>query len=462
MGESSGGSGTDSSTSDPDEVSGESPVEADPVLPQQLRGTWERQGYGEIYVIGERDASTFIVTQQSCVSAPDVGPDVAPEQFSMIQTQALPDDALSVLFPGAAFPLVLNRLEQLPERCSVAADESAEGMFQLLWDNFNEYYAFFELRGVDWAERFEAVQPQLATVADDDAALFDVFMELLSPLDDGHVFIFNDEQGFSPGVERGLLARLEMAFEAQSEVDDFDIFVQEAGNQLESTLISYIDVDSLNGEGQLTWGTIEETTGYIFISGMEGFTEDGSASEEVAAASAAFDMALSELSETTQLILDVRLNGGGFDGVGLALASRFNGTAAPVLSKSARSSDGFQSQSVEAVLGSVDAPWTKPVVLLTSRDTASAAEIFTIAMRGLPNVTVMGENTQGILSDILVKFLPNGLVYGLSNEVYLDVDGVSFESVGVPPDVAVNPFDLEGYAQGRDEAIERALLGGGT
>jgi len=438
------------------------PEAEEPVLPLELRGTWERRGYGEIMVIGERDASTFLITQQSCVSAGDLGPDLRSEQFSMIQTQALPDDALSVSLPGDSFPIILNRIEQLPERCSVAPDESAEGMFQLLWDNFNEYYAFFELRGVDWAERFEAVQPQLATVADDDAALFDVFMELLSPLDDGHVFIFNEEQGFSPGVEKGLLARLEMAFEAQSEEGDFDVFVQETGEQLETTLISYLDVDSVNAEGTLTWGTIEENTGYIFISGMEGFTEDDIASEENAAAGAAIDLALSELAETQRLILDVRLNGGGFDSVSLAIASRFNTISAPVLSKSARSSGGSQSQSVEAILDSVDAPWTKPVVLLTSRDTASAAEIFTIAMRGLPNVTVMGENTQGILSDILVKLLPNGLVYGLSNEVYLDVDGISHESVGVPPDVAVNPFDLEGFAQGRDEALERALIGEGT
>ena len=52
--------------------------------------------------------------------------------------------------------------------------------------------------------------------------------------------------------------------------------------------------------------------------------------------------------------------------------------------------------------------YLKPVTLLTSDVTVSAAEIFTMAMRALPTVTHRGDTTFGALSDILAKPLPNG------------------------------------------------------
>lgn len=48
----------------------------------------------------------------------------------------------------------------------------------------------------------------------------------------------------------------------------------------------------------------------------------------------------------------------------------------------------------------------------------------------------LGETTRGALSDALVKYLPNGDRITLSNEVYLDSDGIAWEARGIAPHVA--------------------------
>ena len=67
----------------------------------------------------------------------------------------------------------------------------------------------------------------------------------------------------------------------------------------------------------------------------------------------------------------------------------------------------------------------------------SAAEIFSLAMMALPNVTRIGTPTYGILSDSLEKQLPNGWSLGLSNEVYVAADGNLYEGRGIPPNIEV-------------------------
>jgi C-terminal processing protease CtpA/Prc len=98
----------------------------------------------------------------------------------------------------------------------------------------------------------------------------------------------------------------------------------------------------------------------------------------------------------------------------------------------------------------------QPVVLLTSRLTGSGAEIFTMAMRDLPQVTVMGENTGGGLSDILGVSLPNGWKFGLSNQEYATSDGSIYEATGIPPEIVIT-IDPDALARGEDPVLQAAI-----
>jgi C-terminal processing protease CtpA/Prc len=98
------------------------------------------------------------------------------------------------------------------------------------------------------------------------------------------------------------------------------------------------------------------------------------------------------------------------------------------------------------------------VVELIGPLTISAGETTTQALMGrTPKVLKIGENTQGVFSDVLGRKLPNGWVFGLPNEVFRTAEGTTFDGPGIPPDVEVPVFSDQDVAAGRDPGLERAL-----
>ena len=61
-----------------------------------------------------------------------------------------------------------------------------EKNFEHLWQTFYNRYPFFELREVDWRKQYTSYRPRV-TKNTSEEELFDVFCEMLAPLDDGHV-----------------------------------------------------------------------------------------------------------------------------------------------------------------------------------------------------------------------------------------------------------------------------------
>lgn len=179
---------------------------------------------------------------------------------------------------------------------------------------------------------------------------------------------------------------------------------------------------------------------------------------DVAIAEATINEALKDLEDTDGLIIDVRVNGGGQDQVALTFVRHFMNQSQVVYSKSA-GHGAWVTPTQDVVLDpQSDNIYLKPTAVLVSGDTASAAELFTIAMASLPQVTIIGERTAGEFSDILVKRLTSDLLFGVSNETYLDAQGNNYEGVGIPADIVL-PFgtlqEREGdYDGGIDAAID--------
>ena len=74
-----------------------------------------------------------------------------------------------------------------------------------------------------------------------------------------------------------------------------------------------------------------------------------------------------------------------------------------------------------------------------------------------PKVVRIGENTQGVFSDMLLRALPNGWVFALPNEVVRTASGEIFEGPGIPPGRIVPVFEAADVAAGRDPAMAAAL-----
>jgi carboxyl-terminal processing protease len=152
------------------------------------------------------------------------------------------------------------------------------------------------------------------------------------------------------------------------------------------------------------------------------------------------------------VIVDVSRNDGGLDSFARLIARRFAAEPTVAYSKYAGDFEGDRPQSI--VLRPPDRPrYVGPVYLITGAATVSAAEIFTMSMRALPNVVHLGETTDGSLSDELWKTLPNGWTLSLSNEVYLDSDGVLWEGRGIPPEIPLAISDESDVTEEEEQSV---------
>lgn len=68
----------------------------------------------------------------------------------------------------------------------------------------------------------------------------------------------------------------------------------------------------------------------------------------------------------------------------------------------------------------------------------------------------IGDNTQGVFSDMLVRQLPNGWTFAVPNEEYLTPAGTTDDGTGIPPDIHTPVFGDE-LSTGQDSAFDRAV-----
>jgi C-terminal processing protease CtpA/Prc len=157
------------------------------------------------------------------------------------------------------------------------------------------------------------------------------------------------------------------------------------------------------------------------------------------------------------MIVDVRFNLGGSDRLALEIAGRFTPTPRVGYRFAARNGETYAPEQTVAQRPTGSYAFTKPTVVLTSIVTSSAAEVFTLCMRQLPQVKTLGETTNGIFSTVLPKELPNGWLLTLSNEVARDAGGQVYEKTGIPVGIEV-PFPEKADREaGTDPGIEKAL-----
>ncbi len=403
-----------------------------------LDGLWLTDGYGMAIEAVDGTLTLYEITGVSCLAvaqAPYEG-NTVPDLDATVSR----DGDLITVRDSLTMEFTAHRVETLPDVCAdggTSPSADPELNFEVFWHTFNEQYAFFDLYGVDWQAQYELYRPQV-TAETTDEDLFAILSAMITPLQDGHISLMTEDTGFSPGTHPAWV----------------DSDMQPVIDQLRAAYVGGEGVTALAG-GLIAYRSLDESTGYIFLTEMAGFSTDGT--DEVEAAGAAIDEAIAALAGKETIIVDVRFNPGGLDAVALTLAGRFADQERLAFTKQARDGDGLTPLREFVVRPEGPRQFTGPVVVLTSGVTASAAEIFVMAMQALPNTVVIGEPTSGGHSDILGRQLPNGWQVGLSNEVYYASDGEIYESVGLPPDVAV-PFDAAAFIAGTDTMLEAALV----
>ncbi|MBR3126684.1 MAG: peptidoglycan-binding protein, partial [Solobacterium sp.] len=150
-----------------------------------------------------------------------------------------------------------------------------------------------------------------------------------------------------------------------------------------------------------------------------------------------------------ELIIDLRGDGGGYLDSLRAVASLFIEDG-PVIMKQVYSDGKVEElRSVEGLAFDF-----APVVLLVDRNTASAAEVFTLAMKeNRDDVTIIGETTYGKGTVQITRYFNDGSALKYTTSKWVSSQDVWVNGTGIEPDIAVANHEVIGttYAEMPDE-----------
>ncbi|MGI8552727.1 MAG: S41 family peptidase [Dehalococcoidia bacterium] len=151
-------------------------------------------------------------------------------------------------------------------------------------------------------------------------------------------------------------------------------------------------------------------------------------------------------------LLDLRFNGGGSELTLARLAGLFVPNGSALLARTTQSGRSGGTSSIGTPL-----PDQKPLVILTSPATASAAEIFTQALHDLGRATVVGSTSDGCVNGgSLFALLDTSGLFISTIDVRSGPNMVPLEGVGVTPDVPVD-LTISDLVSGNDPQLAAAV-----
>ncbi|MFD1140754.1 S41 family peptidase [Larkinella insperata] len=306
-----------------------------------------------------------------------------------------------------------------------------ESNFEVLWQEFDRMYGLFDVQNLDWNAMKQKYQAQIKPGMSDNQ-LFDVLSGLLGELNNGHLWLLKPGPNYRR-YDSGPVYPL----------DEFSVEVVK----------KYVrDAKQVSGPNGLSvlYGKLAGNVGYVLITdfGLEpNFYER------------AMDDVLAALADTKGMVVDVRNVPGGLDRSSQHVAGRF--ASERKLFMTTRFRNGPKHTDFTAPVEWYVEPagksqYTKPVVLLTNRITASAGETFTLAMNQIATVTHLGDKTYGVFSDNPKRELPNGWIYSVTPGDFRAADGRNYEGIGIEPEIRVVNTKDE-IAAGKDKVLEVAL-----
>lgn len=304
---------------------------------------------------------------------------------------------------------------------------SPVGVFENLWSSFDEQYALFDERAVNWDAQYSKYRPLISETTSDDQ-LFSLLSQMLASLDDGHVSLT------APGRDVFFANYIR-----QHQIDD-SLF------ELNIIRNDYLVNSEEGSEESYLYGKISgKNIAYIYF---------GHIGENLKVT----DDFLEQFEDAESLIIDLRHNSGGDFTYAFEAFGRFTEIERPV----------FRSRTKNGPEQNDFTPWHqwslepesphvgKPIVVLTDRYTISAGERAVMALKTLPNVVQMGDTTNGAHGTMIGRELPNGWFYSLVPQETLLNDGKTYEGIGLAPDVRVQNT-LADIQAGKDAVLEAAI-----
>lgn len=422
-------------------------------LLDQLQGTWECPGYGKILSISNRQVREYHKTDAGCLVIPDQSQATLREQIAFVEV--LSNDTFIASLTPIGNRYFWRRSSANLSQCKTRDSANALETFDFLSSYLEEHYPFFQQRNVNWELERSAARSKLRS-SSSDAQLFAVIEELLEKLDDPHTSLYAILRGqiqktseLKPRSILPILKRKNSSWNGS----DHELFLNWIIQQLSGLESNFIQ--GQHGVIDTTpfyWRKFE-SVGYLHIGSMAGFKPGGNINQELQAFENALDRAFTDLAGSNSLIIDLSFNLGGYEWLSIALAQRLAREPTFVFTKTVHNDSGFQTLNYQ-INPSSRPRYLGPVYLLTSDITVSAGEACADAIRALPQTRHYGMRTAGAMSNVLSKPLPNGWGLTISNEIYISLDGQSYEAVGLPPEVERKLWDEQRPDQPHIERIQ--------
>jgi hypothetical protein len=309
--------------------------------------------------------------------------------------------------------------------------------FEYFWKHFDTHYGLFAVKGIDWNDVYKQFKPRVHDNMNDEE-LYKVFSEMITLLNDNHLNLY-PTNGSLPAFPGGVLRYENGKATILKVQEDYDLEVAK----------KYL-TEIHEPTGNLRYGILPGNIGYINIASH---TDSRKEVEKAMAKS------MLALAGTKGIVIDVRGDFGGHDAIAQYMAGNF--TAEKKLYMVTKKKNGPAHADFDHPESWYNSPqgksqYTKPVIVLTSRFTQSAGETFTLAMRELKHVKIVGDTTAGSFSDNPTTELPNGWMFTVSIGDYRDAHGESFEGIGIAPD-QFSRNTKEDLLNGKDLTLEAAF-----
>lgn len=321
--------------------------------------------------------------------------------------------------------------------------------FEEFWELFNNNYAFFEEKNINWDSIGQTHRPTVNAKTSNEI-LFHTFCTMLKSLNDAHVNLIVKEPDTTFSAERH--SRL------LEELKPIRGNVREGFGEMVKTTLDknrFKNVKSLgkNYRGiPLFWYGDNNKVGYLRVG--RSFTS------RIFKKGLRLERQLNTIFKSFDgleaIIIDIRLNPGGTDSFSKSIVNRLTDKKIVGYYKQTRKDREFGELDTHYIIPKGKYKFLKPVYLLTNDRTISAADVMALMMQDLKNVTILGENSNGSYSDIYAKKLSNKWMVTLSNQKYLSVNKENYEGIGTPVDLEVKN-KLENYTNKNDLILSKAI-----
>lgn len=302
-------------------------------------------------------------------------------------------------------------------------NQSPSFLFEELWEDIQNRYAYFEEKNIDWVD----VRLQYAPLISEDMKeeeLFEVLADMLAELEDGHV-------------------NLTSTFNRSR---NWDWFQDYPINYNQKVIDQYYLGNDFWITGPLHHVVIDSVLYVNYRSFVDELTREH------------MDVVVNRAKGLYGVIIDVRSNGGGSLANALMLASAFTDetrTYGQTRIKTGACSDCFSVWNDQRVTPKSGERYLDDVVVLTNRRSYSSTTYFAQMMCVLPHVKLVGDITGGGGGTPAYGELSNGWLYRFSSTQFIDKNGDHLE-FGVPVDHSVE-MNSQDEIIGLDSIIEFAI-----